>query len=105
MNDEARGPFSFAGAFGPSAPPLCLNPLNREHVDATYRMPKLSSFFREDPALWFAQAELAFECSHVRSERARAGAVVSSLDCDVLQSIGDLITSAVPIPDLYTRIK
>lgn len=73
-----------AGPGGPAVQ-VGVNPQFQERVEATYRIPKLSSFFREDPGLWFAQAELAFEYAHLRSERARAGAVMPSLDCKVLQ--------------------
>lgn len=78
---------------------------NREHVDASYRIPKLCNFFRNEPALWFAQTELLFDYARLTSERARAGAIMAALDCDVIQVIGDLIVSADPIPDLYTQIK
>lgn len=78
-NVEAHIPASFNGAFGPVMPP-------GQGQDAGFlHSPRLANFFREDPVLWFAQAEFAFENSRIYNERARASAVVSSLDCEVLQ--------------------
>lgn len=39
---------------------------SRGHADSSYRIPKLSSFYRNEPKLWFAQA----------------GAVMAALDRD-----------------------
>ncbi|XP_043470227.1 uncharacterized protein LOC122503665 [Leptopilina heterotoma] len=98
-NHEARRQPSFAGAFGSAMPPGQGQGVGHLHL------PKLANFFREDPELWFAQAEFSFKNSRIYNERARASAVVSSLDCEVLQIIGDLITSVDLIPNLYTRIR
>lgn len=75
-----------------------------DHVD-DLRNVRLPNFFRSDPNLWFVQAELIFDCNRVRGERQRAGAVVSILDYEIIQTISDLLTAAPPVPALYTAIK
>ncbi|XP_051156309.1 uncharacterized protein LOC127278571 [Leptopilina boulardi] len=80
------------------------NPGEAQNVaPVNYRTPKLPKFFRNDPELWFAQAEAMFLYARLTSERARAGAVISVLDFDVIQSVRDLVTSNQPI--LYTELK
>lgn len=85
---------SYAGLLGASNPPSMAGQPIREHIGVTYRIPKLCAFVRE-----------AFDYTYLRSERAWAGRIKSSLDCDVLQTITNLLTSDHPIPDLYTRTK
>lgn len=67
-------------------------------------MPRLPAFFHSNPALWFAQAELIFEASGVISQRYRAGAVVAALDCEIVQTFGDLLTNHNHV-EKYTQIK
>ncbi|XP_043485188.1 uncharacterized protein LOC122513025 [Leptopilina heterotoma] len=75
-----------------------------EHVDDV-RNVRLPNFFRSDPRLWFVQAELIFYCNRVRGQGQRAGAVVSILDYEIIQTISDLLTADPPAPALYTAIK
>lgn len=76
------------------------------HVDASsYRIPKLPGFFRSEPALWFSQAEMMFQYAHLTSERARAGAVCSVLDFDVVLTISDILQADPPYEFPYTEIK
>lgn len=70
-----------------------------------YRVPKIASFFREDPALWFAQAEISMRNARLTSEATKADTVLAALDVDVLASVKDII-SITPAPDnIYERIK
>lgn len=46
-----------------------------------------------------------FDYSRITSERSRAGLIISSLDYEVVQTIGDLITADPPKPNLYTEVK
>lgn len=76
------------------------------HVDASsYRIPKLPGFFRSEPALWFSQAEMMFQYSHLTSEKARAGAVCSILDFDVTLTISDILQAEPPVEFPYSEIK
>ncbi|XP_051166508.1 uncharacterized protein LOC127284855 [Leptopilina boulardi] len=74
------------------------------HVDACRNI-KLPGFFHSDPKLWFLQAELMFEFNRITGERQRAGAIISVLDYDIIQTISDLLGETPPSPRLYTRIK
>ncbi|XP_051167324.1 uncharacterized protein LOC127285386 [Leptopilina boulardi] len=79
-------------------------PLDEAHVD-NCRSIKLPTFFRSDPNLWFMQIELMFDCNRIRSERQRAGHIVSVLDYEIVQTISDLLSANPPLERLYTSIK
>lgn len=78
---------------------------DRIMVEWTTRLPRLPDFVRFDPRLWFTQIEFMLSASRITSQRSRAGAVVAVLDFEALQAINDLISSAIPVPDLYDQIK
>lgn len=70
-----------------------------------YHVPKIASFFREDPALWFAQAEISMRNARIVAEATKADTVLAALDVEVLACVKDII-SITPAPDnIYERIK
>ena len=74
------------------------------HIES-YRIPKIPTFFRDDPALWFLQIEASFRNARITQDRTKADIVIAALDYEVIPSVRDLI-SALPQPDdLYERIK
>lgn len=73
------------------------------HVD-NFRIPKIPSFFYNDPALWFDVVDAAFTASNITMSKTRAGYVVSCLSGEIVSSIRDLL----PItndPQSYDKIK
>lgn len=76
-----------------------------ETLAINYRNIKLPTFFSSDPKLWFVQADLVFECNNIRSERQRAGHIISALDYEIIQTISDLLSANPPVENLYTQIK
>lgn len=74
------------------------------HVDH-YRIPKLPTFFRDDPELWFMQVESSFITSRITDPVTQAHTVIQFLDHDVAQVCKDLII-ARPVPeDYYNKLK
>lgn len=93
------GVFRFGAAGSAGVVPRC-----EAHV-YDVRNIKLPNFFRSDPRLWFTQAEIIFECYRIRSERQKAGVVISVLNYEIVQTMSDLLTMDPPDPALYTAIK
>ncbi|XP_043474042.1 uncharacterized protein LOC122506112 [Leptopilina heterotoma] len=76
------------------------------HTDSiSYRIPRLSGFYRSEPSIWFSQAEIMFDYARLTSQKARAGAVISVLDFEVVMSISDLIQANPARVQLYDDIK
>ncbi|XP_014614559.1 PREDICTED: uncharacterized protein LOC106792598 [Polistes canadensis] len=61
-------------------------------VDAA-RAVKLPPFWKENPVLWFAQAEAAFHIAHVTNDSTKFQHLVVHLDQDVLPFISDIIVA------------
>ncbi|XP_051168398.1 uncharacterized protein LOC127286129 [Leptopilina boulardi] len=95
-------PRSFDGRFGDSSHPGLVA---QNQQNFTNRIPRLPTFIRTDPSLWFAQIELIFESAGIFSQRLRAGSVVTALDHEVVQTIGDLLTNNNYVENLYSEIK
>ena len=74
--------------------------LERFAVDS-YRVPKIPSFFKKDPKLWFAQVESTFRSARITDENTKAHHIIANLDFEVIEHIKDLITAEEPPSDLY----
>jgi hypothetical protein len=66
--------------------------------------PKLPSFWKRNPDLWFAQMEAQFHTCHVKSDNTKYFTVLAALDCDTLQPIADLVARP-PKKHKYETIK
>ncbi len=68
---------------------------------------KLSPFWPQAPALWFAQAECAFTVKHIEAQFDRYCHVVSALPHESLRLVADLVESPpteTPYDDIKTRL-
>ena len=74
------------------------------HVDS-YRIPKISKFFREDPQCWFFQVEASFADARIITEATKAHSIIANLDTDLIPHIRDIITAVPRSIDQYTQIK
>lgn len=78
--------------------------LREGHVDS-YRVPKIPSFFREDPRLWFPQVESSLAHANITTQKTMAETVIAALSFDEVVVIRDII-SATPQPrDVHDQIK
>ncbi|XP_065356393.1 uncharacterized protein LOC135950793 [Calliphora vicina] len=66
----------------------------------TLRIPR---FWKENPAIWFAQLEAQFENHNIVNENSKYFAVLPELDPEVLSQVSDIITERPN--DAYTKIK
>jgi len=66
----------------------------------TLRIPK---FWKENPAIWFAQIEAQFELRRITSEQEKYFIVLPELEPELLSQVSDIILSRPP--DVYTKIK
>ena len=64
---------------------------------------RLSPFYKEDPALWFLQAEAQLGAKNITSETTKFGLVVSLLPGQVASEVRDLLTTPGRTP--YTDLK
>jgi hypothetical protein len=74
---------------------------------ATQPTVKLSPFWPQAPALWFAQAECAFTVKHIEAQFDRYCHVVSALPHESLRLVADLVESPpteTPYDDIKTRL-
>jgi hypothetical protein len=68
---------------------------------------KLSPFWPQAPALWFAQAECTFAVKHVTGQFDRYFHVVAALPHESLRMVADLVESpsaATPFDDIKNRL-
>ncbi|XP_051172356.1 uncharacterized protein LOC127288761 [Leptopilina boulardi] len=100
--DRAQLPNNFKGRFGDSSHPGAVAEGQRNFTGRILRLPE---FIRSDPSLWFAQVELIFESAGIFFQRSKAGAVVTALDYEVVQTFGDLLTNNNFVENLYSAIK
>lgn len=61
-------------------------------------------FWKKDPELWFAQLESLFYRSNVSSDTAKFHCIVSSIESEILSTVGDLVKKP-PDTDKYLTIK
>ena len=73
-------------------------------VDA-YRTPKIPSFFRSDPELWFMQAETTMRNARITVESTKADVVLGALDVEVFGCVKDIMAMSPPPGDIYQRVK
>ncbi|XP_051155193.1 uncharacterized protein LOC127277845 [Leptopilina boulardi] len=78
------------------------NPENRDRIRQILKLP---DFYHKEPNVWFAEVELLFDYTGIRTDRTKAGAVMAALDFETIMTISDIITHEVPPPDLYRQIK
>lgn len=71
----------------------------------SYRVPKIPSFFRADPALWFMQIEISLRNARITAEATKADIMLAALDVEVLASVKDIIAVSPPPSDIYSKLK
>lgn len=76
----------------------------RQQVDS-YRVPKIPTFCRADPALWFMQVEISLRNARITSETTKADSMLAALDVEVLGSVKDIIAMSPPPPDIFEKLK
>jgi hypothetical protein len=65
---------------------------------------RLTPFWPDRPALWFAQAEAQFELAAITSERSKFNHIISQLDHRHAAEVEDVITS-LPERQPYKTLK
>lgn len=65
---------------------------------------KLPPFWKNEPELWFIQADARFHTKRIRSDESKYYAVVGALDADILYHVSDVIRSP-PDKDKYEYLK
>lgn len=78
-----------------------LNPAAEVNLVRNLRLPP---FWRENPALWFAQVEAAFNLHQVRADSTRFHHIVTQLDSQSLPAISDIILNP-PAHNKYEAVK
>ena len=74
-------------------------------VNSIYRQPKIATFCRKDPMIWFTQAKITLRNAGIVVSATKADCIAEKLDFEALQSIHDIIT-AEPCPaDIYDQVK
>lgn len=71
----------------------------------SYRIPKLPTFFRSDPALWFMQVEVTLRNSRITSEATKADIVIAALDFEAIACLKDILSQDPPCVNRYQAIK
>lgn len=64
---------------------------------------RIPRFWKENPAVWFAQLEAQFENFNIVTERSKYFAVLPELDPELLTQVSDIVLERPD--DAYTRIK
>ena len=77
---------------------------NRTRIDH-YRIPKISPFFKADPALWFMQVESTLRSAQITVEATKADIVIVALDFEVISAARDLIAQVPRPEDIFAQIK
>jgi len=65
---------------------------------------KLPQFWKHDPAAWFAYAQSTFNLRNIRSSRTKFDYVVTSLPCELISEISDIL-AAPDNDDPYETLK
>ncbi|XP_025158377.1 uncharacterized protein LOC112589413 [Harpegnathos saltator] len=65
---------------------------------------KIPPFWKQQPALWFAQIESLFQIHRIRSDDGRYHLVIGALDFEAIQEIADILASP-PVIDKYVTLK
>lgn len=81
-----------------------LTDLQVDRID-TYANPKIPKFYKQDPSCWFLIVEASLDRMSIRKEKARANALITQLNPDIVAYIKDIL-NVQPQPEyLYTQIK
>ena len=80
------------------------DPVVEPRVEA-YRSPKIPSFFRSDPAVWFMQVEASLRNARITVESTKAYFVSAAVDAEVVACVKDIVSESPPSSDVYQRIK
>lgn len=67
-----------------------------QRVEAFYRAPKISPFFKADPALWFIQVEASLRNAGITNQITMADTVIAHLDIEAVALISDLVATPAP---------
>lgn len=67
-----------------------------QRVEAFYRAPKISPFFKADPALWFIQVEASLRNAGITNQITMADTVIAHLDIEAVALISDLVATPDP---------
>ncbi|XP_055932710.1 uncharacterized protein LOC129962750 [Argiope bruennichi] len=65
---------------------------------------KLPPFWKANPALWFVQLEAQFVLAGITADDTKFNYVISAVDCDILNSVSNIILKP-PDNDKYTTLK
>ncbi|EFN81554.1 hypothetical protein EAI_02017, partial [Harpegnathos saltator] len=65
---------------------------------------KIPPFWKQQPALWFAQIKSLFQIHRIRSDDGKYHLVIGALDSEAIQEIADILTSP-PVIDKYVTLK
>ncbi|XP_076278427.1 uncharacterized protein LOC143208165 [Lasioglossum baleicum] len=72
---------------------------------AVAKIPKIPTFSRKNPVLWFHQIEASLRRANVSSEIAKFDYLATSLDDDAMANISDIVVKEPPYSDMFTRAK
>lgn len=75
-----------------------------DRVDS-YRIPKIPPFYRNDPELWFKQAEGTLRAANITSGLTKTDSILAGLDYEVAASVRDLLFIDPRPADIFERIK
>lgn len=66
---------------------------------------KLPSFWRDRPALWFAQAEAQFDIAGITADSTKFNYIISQLDEKVVVEVEDIISNPPAPEQKYSKLK
>lgn len=104
IQQQAEGrPQQLAEPNPDAVPPVPQQQIEAENVNLVRNL-KIPPFWRENPALWFAQVEAAFALSNITADATRFRHVITQLDSQTLPAIADIVLNP-PATDKYLAIK
>ncbi|XP_013162626.1 PREDICTED: uncharacterized protein LOC106114057, partial [Papilio xuthus] len=65
---------------------------------------KLSEFWRDNPRIWFTQAEAQFEIAGITQDSTKYGHVLSKFDAHLADEVEDILSNP-PTKDKYQHLK
>ena len=74
-------------------------------VNTMYRQPKIAAFCRDNPSIWFMQAEIALRNAGITASSTKADCITENLDHEALQVICDIISGEPRPADIFERVK
>ncbi|KZC14403.1 hypothetical protein WN55_06867 [Dufourea novaeangliae] len=76
-----------------------------QYREDSYHVPKIPSFFRDDPDLWFLQVEISFGSARIPAKATKADGILAVLDVKVLSVVKKILLLNPPPADIYHRVK